>query len=146
MNPREDSLGRASFVDRHGLWTAGQIEAARSNIGSLRNAWRTEPVRWSIQTNVMRPRDQSRDDLRPRLTFPVMYEIPSIILAQFMVACAFAVRTMRVTFDQIHPRFEHVALTLGCSRGQAFWRVVFPQSRRGLLAAGTLAWAYPVLR
>ncbi len=71
----------------------------------------------------------------------VTYEIPSVILAQFMVACAFAVRTMRVTFDQIGPRYEQVALTLGCSRGQAFWRVVFPQAYRGLLAAGTLAWA-----
>lgn len=71
----------------------------------------------------------------------VTYEIPSVILAQFMVACAFAVRTMRVTFDQIGPRYEQVALTLGCNRGQAFWRVVFPQAYRGLLAAGTLAWA-----
>lgn len=71
----------------------------------------------------------------------ITYEVPSVILAQFMVACAFAVRTMRVAFDQIHPRCEDVALTLGCSRSQAFWRVVFPQARRGLLAAGTLAWA-----
>lgn len=71
----------------------------------------------------------------------VTYEIPSVILAQFMVACAFAVRTMRVTFDQIGPRYEQVALTLGCNRGQAFWRVVFPQAYRGLLAAATLAWA-----
>lgn len=77
----------------------------------------------------------------PTLTFPVTYEVPAVILAQFMVAAAFAVRTMRVTFDQIHPRFEQVALTLGCSAGQAFWLVVFPQARRGLLAAGTLAWA-----
>jgi molybdate transport system permease protein len=71
----------------------------------------------------------------------VTYEIPSIILAQFMVACAFAIRTMRVTFDQIHPRQEQVALTLGCSRSQAFWIVVFPQAKRGLLTAATLAWA-----
>jgi molybdate transport system permease protein len=76
-----------------------------------------------------------------RVEIGVTYEIPSVILAQFMVACAFAVRTMRVTFDQIHPRCEQVALTLGCNRSQAFWRVVFPQARRGLLAAGTLAWA-----
>ena len=33
------------------------------------------------------------------------------------------------------------AWTLGCSRAQAFWRVVLPEARRGLLAAGTLAWA-----
>ena len=53
-----------------------------------------------------------------------------VILAQFAVACAFAVRTMRVTFDQISPRREQVALTLGCTRGQAFWRVVLPEARR----------------
>ena len=34
----------------------------------------------------------------------VTYAIPSVILAQFAVACAFAVRTMRGTFDQIPRR------------------------------------------
>lgn len=72
---------------------------------------------------------------------PVTFAIPSVILAQFTVACAFAVRTMRITFDQISPRTEQVALTLGCTRGQAFWLVVLPQARRGLLTAATLAWA-----
>lgn len=72
---------------------------------------------------------------------PVTYAIPSVIIAQFVVACAFAVRTMRSTFDQIDPRREEVACTLGCSRSQAFWRVAFPEARRGMLTAGTLAWA-----
>ncbi len=71
----------------------------------------------------------------------VVYEVPGVILAQFMVACAFAIRTMRVTFDQIPKRYEQVALTLGCSLPQAFMRVVMPQTRNGLLAAATLAWA-----
>jgi molybdate transport system permease protein len=71
----------------------------------------------------------------------VVYEIPAVILAQFMVACAFAVRTMRATFDQIDVRHEHVALTLGCSRFQAFYRVVLPDASRGALTAATLAWA-----
>lgn len=71
----------------------------------------------------------------------VVFEIPAVILAQFMVACAFAVRTMRATFDHIPPRREQVALTLGCSRGQAFFAVVLPEARRGMLTAGTLAWA-----
>ncbi len=73
--------------------------------------------------------------------FPVTYAIPSVVLAQFMVACAFAVRTMRATFDQISPRHEQVALTLGCTRSQAFWMVVLPEARRGVLTAATLAWA-----
>jgi molybdate transport system permease protein len=85
---------------------------------------------------------QSIDEwLRIQFHFPVTYAIPSVILAQFSVACAFAVRTMRVTFEQINPRNEQVALTLGCTRSQAFWRVVFPEARRGVLTAATLAWA-----
>ncbi|MEI7733002.1 MAG: ABC transporter permease [Verrucomicrobiota bacterium] len=72
---------------------------------------------------------------------PVTYAVPAVILAQFSVACAFAVRTMRVSFDQINPRSEQVALTLGCSRHQAFWRVTIPEARRGILTAATLAWA-----
>jgi molybdate transport system permease protein len=71
----------------------------------------------------------------------VTYEVPSVILAQFSVAAAFAVRTMRVTFEQIPPRAEQVALTLGCTRAEAFWRVVLPDARRGLLTAATLSWA-----
>ncbi len=72
---------------------------------------------------------------------PITYSIPSVILAQFSVACAFAVRTMKVTFDQINPRNERVALTLGCSRGQAFWLVTLPEAKGGILTAATLAWA-----
>ena len=72
---------------------------------------------------------------------PVTFAIPSVILAQFSVACAFAVRTMRVSFDQLSPRSEQVALTLGCSRAQAFWLVAVPEARRGVLTAATLSWA-----
>jgi len=71
----------------------------------------------------------------------VTYAVPSVILFHFMVACAFAVRTMRATFEQIDPRREQVALTLGCSRSQAFWLVVLPEAKRGVLTAATLAWA-----
>lgn len=71
----------------------------------------------------------------------VVYQIPAVILAQFAVACAFAVRTMRATFDHIDARHEQVALTLGCSRAQAFGMVVLPEAKRGVLTAATLAWA-----
>jgi molybdate transport system permease protein len=91
---------------------------------SLLILFQTPPGRW-FQDNVM----------------PVTYYVPSVILAQFSVAAAFAVRTMRVTFDQINPRTEEVALTLGCTRAQAFWNITLPEAWRGLLTAGTLAWA-----
>ncbi|OPZ19240.1 MAG: Sulfate transport system permease protein CysW [candidate division BRC1 bacterium ADurb.BinA364] len=71
----------------------------------------------------------------------VTYRVPAVILAQYMVSCAFAVRTMRSTFEQISPRQEEVAMTLGGSRRQAFFGVTLPRARTGLLAAFTLAWA-----
>lgn len=79
--------------------------------------------------------------LQTRFATPITYAVPSVILAQFSVSAAFAVRTMRVAFDQITPRCEQVALTLGCTRSQAFWWVVLPQAWRGVVTAATLAWA-----
>ncbi len=72
---------------------------------------------------------------------PFTYAVPGVVLAQFAVAAAFSVRAMRITFDQISPRSEQVALTLGCSRARAFWLVTLPEARRGMLTAFTLAWA-----
>ena len=71
----------------------------------------------------------------------VVYQVPSVILAQFAVAAAFAVRTMKVAFEQLDPRCENVALTLGCTRFQALFRVVLPDVGRGIMAAGSIAWA-----
>ncbi len=71
----------------------------------------------------------------------IVYQVPAVVIAQFSVACAFAVRTMKSTFDHINPRCEHVAITLGCSRAQAFGMVVLPEASRGMMTALTLAWA-----
>lgn len=71
----------------------------------------------------------------------ITYEIPAVVLAQFTVAAAFAIRTMRDTFEQISDRPERVACTLGASRFRAFADVALPQAYRGTVAAFTLAWA-----
>jgi molybdate transport system permease protein len=81
------------------------------------------------------------EQLQRRLGLRITYAQPAVVLAQFAVACAFAVQTMRVTFDQIDARAEQVALTLGCRRSQAFLHVALPQAWRGIVAALTIAWA-----
>lgn len=81
------------------------------------------------------------DELQRRMGLRVTYAEPAVVLAQFAVACAFAIQTLRVTFDQIDPRAEQVALTLGCRRSQAFLQVALPQAWRGIVAALTIAWA-----
>lgn len=78
---------------------------------------------------------------RDWIGFPVTFHWPAVVLAQFSVSCAFAIRTMRVTFDQINPRAEDVARTLGCTRGAAFLKIALPQAIRGMVAATTIAWA-----
>lgn len=75
------------------------------------------------------------------LGFPVAYEVPAVVVAQFAVTAAYATRAARLTFAQLSPRAEEVARVLGCTRGQAFWLVTLPAARPGLVAAGTLAWA-----
>ena len=81
------------------------------------------------------------EQLQRWLGLRVTYAQPAVVLAQFAVACAFAVQTMRVTFDQIDARPEQVALTLGCRRSQAFMNIALPQAWRGMIAATTIAWA-----
>jgi molybdate transport system permease protein len=71
----------------------------------------------------------------------VTYEIPAVVIAQVAVSAAFATRTMKATFDQLDPRTEQVALTLGCSPAGAFFRVALPEAGRGVVTAATLAWA-----
>lgn len=71
----------------------------------------------------------------------IVYQLPSVVIAQFSVACAFAVRTMKSTFDHINPRCEQVAVALGSSRAQAFGMVVLPEATQGMMTAFTLAWA-----
>ena len=69
------------------------------------------------------------------------YGVPGIVLAQFTVSCAFAVRTMKAGFDASPSRPGDVARTLGASRMRAFWTVELPMVRGSILAAAILAWS-----
>ncbi len=71
----------------------------------------------------------------------ISYELPAVILAQFTVAAAYAIRILRATFEQIDPEPERMALVLGASEWQAFSWVAFPQARQGIVNGFTMAWA-----
>ncbi len=73
--------------------------------------------------------------------FEFIYQRSGIVLAQVLVAASFGIRTIKSTFDDIDHREEDVALTLGCSRGQAFWHVAVPNARGGIIAGAILTWA-----
>lgn len=72
---------------------------------------------------------------------PFTYTVQGVVLAQCVIGTAFAVRTMRGTFDLLPQRPEDVAMTLGCSRLTAVRLVTLPAARRGMFAAASIAWA-----
>ena len=72
------------------------------------------------------------------------YTRAGIVLAQFFCSAAYAVRVIKAALDEVDPRSEAVAMTLGCSRGRAFWLVTLPEIKAGIAAGAILAWARAV--
>jgi len=63
-----------------------------------------------------------------------------IVLCQLLVSASFGIRAVKLTFDGIDPRVEHVAMTLGCSHAGAFFRVALPIAKRGIIVGAILIW------
>jgi len=101
-------------------------------------------VSFLILVNHVRFGGLSLEDTVGRLSggaFGITFQVAAVILCQFTVATAYCIRSLRGVFEEISPRTESVALTLGCSRSGAFCRVVLPEARRGIVSAFTMAWA-----
>lgn len=73
-----------------------------------------------------------------------VFEIPGVILAQFATIAGLATRLMKASLDEISPRYEAVARSLGSSPWQTFYRITLPLSFRGLLASVIISWAKAV--
>ncbi len=70
-----------------------------------------------------------------------VFEVPGIVLAQFATIAGLATRLMKASLDEISPRYEAVARSLGSSSWQAFYRITLPLAFKGLLASVILSWA-----
>lgn len=70
----------------------------------------------------------------------MIYQKRGIVLCQLFVSISFGIRAMKLTFDGIDIRLEHVAMTLGRSRVGAFFSVALPMARRGIVTSGILIW------
>ncbi|MCW5946848.1 MAG: ABC transporter permease [Fimbriimonadales bacterium] len=85
--------------------------------------FRTAPGSW-VQENLIR----------------FVFEVPGIILAQFIIALALQIRVLKAAFEEIDPRLEQVARYLGCGPWAAMRKVTLPLARPGLIAALVLGW------
>lgn len=70
-----------------------------------------------------------------------VFQPKGIVLCQFVAAASFAIRSAKTAFDDVDRRYEHVALTLGCTQWGGFRRVSLPLARNGIIAGGILTWA-----
>jgi len=70
-----------------------------------------------------------------------VYTWRGIILVQFIVGCAFAIRVIKSGFDSMDRRYEQVAMTLGANRWQTFFKVSLPLVRQSIIAGAVISWA-----
>ena len=64
--------------------------------------------------------------------------LPGLVLAYLTFNLPFAIWLMQAFFAEIPVSIEESALVAGCSRWQAFWHVILPLSKAGLVTTGVL--------
>lgn len=71
----------------------------------------------------------------------VVFTWKAVLLATAVMSFPLLVRSARVAFEEVDPRLEQVARTLGASPWRVFRTISFPLALRGLLAGALLAFA-----
>lgn len=71
----------------------------------------------------------------------VVFQPAGIVFAQLIVNLPFAIRMMRTALEEVNPRMEFVAKTLGASSWQVFHSIILPQARNSIISCAVLTWA-----
>ncbi|AHF89190.1 molybdate ABC transporter permease [Opitutaceae bacterium TAV5] len=79
--------------------------------------------------------------LENTLGLEIVFTWKAVLIATAVMSFPLFVRTARVAFEEIDPRFNQVARTLGAGPWDAFFTVTLPLATRGLLAGSVLAFA-----
>ncbi len=70
-----------------------------------------------------------------------VYRPLGIVLVQFIIGGAYAIRVIKAGFDALDPSLGNVAMTLGATRHQAFFKIELPNIIPSLIAGGVITWA-----
>lgn len=74
----------------------------------------------------------------------VAYTPLGVVVALTFIGLPFVVRSVQPVLSEMERELEEVAATLGASRGQTFWRVIFPAILPAWLTGAALAFARAV--
>lgn len=65
----------------------------------------------------------------------------AVVLAMAVMSAPFLIRAARVAFEEVNPRLEHVARTLGAGEWRVFFTITLPLSLRGVMGGVVLSFA-----
>jgi molybdate transport system permease protein len=71
----------------------------------------------------------------------IVFTWRAVVIATAVMSFPLLVRTARLAFESVNPRFEQVARTLGAGSWRAFRTITLPLAARGLVAGAVLAFA-----
>jgi molybdate transport system permease protein len=71
----------------------------------------------------------------------IVFTWKAIVAAMAVMSFPFLVRTVRLAFEEINPRLEQVARTLGASPARVFTTITLPLAARGMMAGAVWAFA-----
>jgi molybdate transport system permease protein len=71
----------------------------------------------------------------------VVFTWRAVVLAMMVMSFPLLVRAARVAFEEVNPRFEQIARTLGAGEGRVFFTITLPLAARGIVSGMLLAFA-----
>lgn len=79
--------------------------------------------------------------LEDTLGLEIVFTWRAVVVATGVMSFPLLLRSVRVAFQEVDVRLEHIARTLGASDARVFFRVTLPLARRGILSGVVLAFA-----
>lgn len=79
--------------------------------------------------------------LHDTLNFDVIFTWRAVLLALSVMSLPLLVRSARVAFEEVNPRLEQIARTLGASPWRVLFTITVPLAARGIIAGMILAFA-----
>jgi molybdate transport system permease protein len=79
--------------------------------------------------------------LHDRFDFDIIFTWRAVLLALSVMSLPLLVRSARVAFEEVNPRLEQIARTLGAGNWRVFFTITVPLAARGIVAGMILAFA-----
>ncbi len=73
---------------------------------------------------------------------PLPFSFAGLVIGSVIYSLPFAVQPFQSAFRSVKPELVQSALALGLTRRQAFWHIVIPLSRHGILTGVSLSFAH----